>query len=458
MTWTAALPSLAGIAALLMGCVSTQTARRLDQSYRNASVRIERPVADGGADDGDNVDLSGPIDRDTIIELVVSRAPSLSAVSHRARALVHAAHAEGSLPAGEVSFKIWNLPLARPYSLGEANMYMVDLQQRFPAYGSLDAHARATLEEAEALLLDTASEERVWAQRAADAYASYVHGIQDHALHREHLQLLDQMQSAVRARLTTGGSAIADAARIELEVAKTQRSIARTTGNVARARAALNALLRRAADAPLGPPRQTHAEAVRLSVEELITQAHAHRGETLAVDARVRAASARRQAAEAEASYPEITVGVGYWQDPMRRPGFGTNVAMSLPWLWGGADHRVNQALEQEAAEISSGDDADVELQSEVTEAHARIAANEAELLTIDQQALPAARRSIEALIAAYTSGNATLLEWVDASRSVLDLKMESADVTEALALSVAALERAVGTSLPRVAVLTEAR
>lgn len=417
-----------------------------------ASVHLQAP----SEEEAPLPDLAGPVDRDSLMALVVARSPSLAALAHRARSMVHAARAEGSLPPSELGLQAWNLPLTRPYGVGEADMYMVELRQRFPALGSLDARARATTEEAQAMLAEFATEERLTAQRAADAYADYVRGRQNHALHHQHLALLEQMQRAVLARFTTGGAGLAEAARVDLELAKTQRDIARIDGDIARARSIINALLRREADAPLGAPRDVGPETVRLPVDELLAQALTSRGATRAADARVRAARARRDAAETEAHIPEFTVGLGYWQDPMRRPGIGASASMALPWLWGPQRHRLDEARELEASELSSEDGVDVELQLEVTSARAQLAAFEQEFVIVHRQALPAARRSIDAVRAAYTTGNASLLECVDTARSVLDLEMEETDLTAELAHAVAALERAVGSQLPRVAVLTE--
>jgi outer membrane protein TolC len=385
-----------------------------------------------------------------VVVAAVGRSPALAVMAHRARALVHAGRAEGSLPPAELGFEAWNLPLARPYALGEADMYMVELRQRFPAAGSLDARARAMAEEAQAMLAELSSEERIVAERAANAFADYVQAFAEKRLQERQLALLARMGQAVRARYTTGGSGLAEAARIDVEVTKAQRALARIGGDIARSRATLNAVLRRPPGAALGEPRETPPETVRISVEDLIARAEANRGATLSADARVRAAGARREAAEAEARIPEFMVGLGYWQDPTMRPGMGVTASMSLPWLWGPNRDRVRQAGEEEAAERAARDNASLDTQAEVSEAHARLLALEAQFSVIRGQALPATSRSMEALTAAFSTGNASLLEWVDVARSLLDLEMEMVVLHGDLQRGVASLERAVGTALPR--------
>lgn len=402
------------------------------------------------------VDLTAPLDRDAVVTLAVARSPALALVARRARALVHAGRAEGSLPPAELGFEVGNLPLTRPYAAGEADMYMVELRQRFPAAGSLDARARAMAEEAQAMLAELSAEERLVAQRAADAFAEYVQAFTERGIQRQQLALLERMGQATRARYTTGGSGLADAARIDVEIAKAQRALARIEGDSARARAALNAVLRRPVGAPLGEPQELAPQTVRLPLDELLARAESNRGPTLAADARLRAAGVRREAVEAEARIPEFMVGLGYWQDPRMRPGVGVTASMSLPWLWGPGRHRMAQGQEEEAAERAARDGAGLEAQAEVSEAYARLAAFEQQLLVVRRQALPAARRSIDALTAAFSTGNASLLEWVDAARSVLDLEMEAADLHGQLSHGIAALERAVGTLLPRVALELE--
>ena len=434
------------------GCVSSKTGRLLDQSYEAAAVPLRESSSKATAPE---LDPSEPLDEATVVAAAVAQSPTLTLLAHRARALVHAGRAEGSLPPAELGLEIWNLPLERPYSLNEADMYMVELRQRFPAAGSLDARARAMAEEAQALLLELRSEEHLVAQTAADAFAEYEQAFAEKALLTEQLELLDRMAQVARARITTSGG-LRDIARLEVEVAKVHRGLARTTSDIQRSRATLNALLRRPPLAPLAEPRQAPPETVRLTIEELLARAEAHRGGLLSADARIRAAEARHAAAVAEARVPEFMAGLGYWQDPSMRPGFGLTTSMSLPWFWGPGRHRVDQAEEETQAERAVRDGDLQGAQAEVTQAHAALAGLEQQLVILSQQSLPAAHRSMDALGASLSTSSDGLLEWVDVARSVLDLELEVAVLESDLARSVAGLERAVGAPLPRVPLILE--
>ncbi|HSC89961.1 MAG TPA: TolC family protein [Polyangiaceae bacterium] len=428
-------------------CGSGQTRQKLDRTYE--ATQVERPEPPPKEQERAERALAEALERDFVVTEAVARSPALAVMAHRVRALVHAGRAEGSLPSAELGFEVWNLPLERPYSLNEADMYMVELRQRFPAAGSLDARARAMAEEAQALLAELSSEERLVAERAASAFADYAQAFAEKQLQERQLESLVQMGQAVRARYTTRGAGLAEVARIDVEVAKAERALARTVGDIARARATLNAVLRRPASAPLGEPRALPAETVRLTVEELLQRASASRGTTLSAEAKVRAASARREAAEAEARVPEFMVGLGYWQQPGMRPGMGITSSMSLPWLWGPGGDRVRQAEAEESAERAARDGVGLEVQTEVSEAWARLASLEQQLQLIERQSLPATRRSMEALTLAFSTGGASLLEWVDVARALLDLELESVVLRGDLARNVAGLERAVGSALP---------
>ncbi len=436
------------MAAATLGCASGATDRLVDETFELASAR-EAGSARGPTPPAP--DLTGPVTREQVLALVVARDPGLAARALRVRAALHTARAEGALPAPEINGQVWNLPLARPYALGEANMYMVEVRQMFPAAGVRDARARAQTEEARGMVAELTEREQEVLQRAGQAYADYVHGTLDHRVHAGHLALLAEMLDAVRARLTAGGTTLGDVARVEAERARTRREIARINGEIAQARATLNALLLRAPDAPLGPPADLAPQTVRLPTSELLGRAARARSVFAQARTRIGAAHARSDAARAEAIWPEVTVALSYWQDPQQRPGVGTTVAMSLPWVWSGARERLAAARAREAAEVVEARATAVDVQVELTVALERLWALEQEFDVLRTDARPAALHAIDAVRDGYVAGRGTLLDWLDAARGVLDVDMDEAGVTANLAHAVVDLEHAVGAPLPRV-------
>jgi len=434
----------------LGGCTSAQTHSVLSRTAEVARARLSAPERlTVRAEDAEEV-LTSPLQRDTVIALALIRSPALAMMAHRARALVHGGRAEGALPAAEIGFEAWNLPLARPYTLGEADMYMLELRQRFPAAGSLDARARAAAEEAQAMLAELSTEERLVAERVADAFAAYAQAVAAERIQKQQIALLERMLQAVHARHASGDAHLADSARVELELSRAHRVLARIDGELRSAHAVLNALLRRPPAAPLGEPRALPAETVQLTVEQLLGRAETVRGAVLSADARVRAAAARREAARAEARVPEFMVGLGYWQAPKMRAGFGVTASMSLPWLSGPSQDRLHQADAEVAAGHAARDNASQQAQAEIAETLARLHALERELRVVGSQSLPAAHREVDAHAAAFTSGRVSLLEWLDAARSMLDTELELVFLRSELGRTVASLERAVGTALPK--------
>jgi outer membrane protein, heavy metal efflux system len=437
-------------AASLTGCLAGSTTRMLDDTLALPALRRSHETPRDTA--REEALLTGPITRAQVLALAVSRDPGLHSLVHEARAALHGARAAGSLPPPEVDAQVWNLPLARPYALGEAAMYMLEARQMFPAAGSRDARARAYAEEARGRVSALAARESEVLARAGQAYADYVHGVLDHRVHAVHHQLLGAMLDAARARYA-GGGALADVPRIESERARTRRSISHVSADIDRARATLNAMLQRRPDAPLGEPADLAPETVRVPTDDLLALAARSRGELGEARARVRSAAARREAARAESRWPVFTGTLGYWQDPQRRPGLGAMVAATLPWVWGGASARLDEARERELAEAEAVDRVTVDVRAEVCVAQARLEGLARELAVLRREARPAAARAVEAVRAAYVAGRGDLLAWIDAARQVLDVDMEEVEVTTGIAHAATELERAVGAPLPRVPV-----
>lgn len=444
-----------GAAALLAlaGCGASAADGVIAETLELPALRIRARAGHASGRERDAFarwDERRAIARDELVRLAVVRDRGLAADALRVRAMLEDARAEESLPPPELGAEAWNVPLARPYQLGEADMYMVELRQMIPSPGSLGARAQARAQEARAMAADLVVRERAVTRRAADAYADYVGLWLEHGVHEEHAARVAQMVDTARARYPAGGTMLVDVARLDIEMARERRNVTRVRGALGRARAAINALLRRPSRAPLGPPSNLVPATVRHSLEELLVLARNSRAEVTAAVARTRAAMAATEAAEREASTPSFMVGGGYWQDPAERPGFGATVSMTLPWISGAGRARARASALRTRAERAAIDAARAAARGEVGEGHARVLAVEQELAVVRGDVLPAAARAVEAAASAYGSGQGDLTSWLDATRMVLDARMEEAALIAELEHAVAELEQAVGTHLRR--------
>lgn len=450
---------------LLMGlsvgaCASASTSDAIDRELRELASTPSAP-APGPAepsrepadeptlpvpDNPDDTVLAGPVTPETLVALAIERSPRLRADVRALRVLLYEARAETALPPPELMAEIWNTPLTEPWALGKADMLMLEVRQTWPAPGGRDARANAIVAEVHARTVALAESRRALALRVTETFAAYAHAVRGGNAHREHGKLLERMSAVVRARLAAGGASLADVTRVDFERARLRADIGRLDAEAEGARGRLNALLGRTPDALLGPPGDSMPmKTAPLGV--LLARAKAARGMILAAKARVLVAERERDAADADASWPAMTLGLGYWQDPSSRPGIGLSFGITLPWLSGAARDRVQAAQERIEAARAEVDASEFEVAAAVSDAFADVQMIRKALASLKEQTLPLSERTVKAVAASYSAGGAGALDWIDAARSVLELHAEKIDLEAELAVAVARLELAVGDS-----------
>lgn len=430
---------LASLLVLSIGCVSAP-GDVVQRSLRaRAASLAQRPPT------GDT-----PSSREGFTRAVIARDPGMVARLERARAALEQAGVDAALPSPEASAQVWNVPFNRPWAFGDADMYMVELRQRLPAPGLLGAREREGVATAGAALAELSTRERELARRVATAWAERLAAARHHRVHHAHLAVVERMVESARARLAAGRGPLDDLPRLDAERARVLRLLARFDNDRRRAGRSLDVLAGRDVDAPVALPDDAPRESVALPLQELLDRALARRGAVLAARAALDAAREGAAAAHAEATRPEFMVGLSAWIDPDHHNGYGATAGMTLPWLWGPGRHRERAAAARLRAEEGGVREAEDAVRAEVVEAHARVEGALRELAVLEGDAAPAADRAVEAAQAGYVTGGTSLLAWLDAARTRLDLAMEGIDLQLELDRALASLDEAVGESLPR--------
>ncbi|MEZ4390981.1 MAG: TolC family protein [Polyangiales bacterium] len=424
------------------GCASAEVAAQIDR-LAASTLRMERPT---------NPAPPAAVTRDAAVEFALDRDPTRRAALHRARAALHDAEAARALPAPQVGVQVWRVPFDEPWNWGRASMLMLELRQGFTPLGAREGRSRAALFEAQGALAELSSRERALAKSVALAHAEWVDGALHHSLHHAHLGVVGGMLEIVRARFAAGGANLGGVTRVEAEQARVHRALVRYEARRDRAARALEALLRLdEGSLPAEPPAEALVvEDVDVELPALLTAALGQRPELRARAAAEAAASARHQAARAEATVPRVEVGASVMGDPGVGVGYGLNAMMSLPWLSSAGAAAARAAGERLLAAREDTAGVEATIRGEVATAHTRLAGARRELAVMHGQALPAARRAVMAARSAYSVGGETLLGWIDAERVLLDLEMDDAELRAELLRAVAELEWAVGAPLPR--------
>jgi outer membrane protein TolC len=382
----------------------------------------------------------------------LQRSPSLVAAAHRVRALIERARAEGKLPAPEVMAEIWQVPFAKPYALDKAGMIMFSVRQAIPAAGSLDRAAEASALEARAEAARLTAEARALVHAVDRTFADYLEAVTRHAIHMAHRTSLDQLGEAARARYATGAS-LSDIAKADLERARVAAEMEREHGMVQVARARLNGLLARPADAWLGPPDPDEPRTTSLTPAEASALAATANPDVSAAELMEQSAHASAHAAGQEARVPAFGVSFETFLPVNNMPaGYGTSFSMSLPWVWGGGAARARSAEQRALAERASAEGARVRVRADAVGALATVRAAERRYRVLHDLAVPAARRALDAARLGYAGGGGDILGWLDAARSSLDVDMDVVSARADLDRALADLDWSAGGKVPRIA------
>lgn len=384
---------------------------------------------------------------EAVLRVALAKNPDLSVARARVQAAVAAGKAASRLPDPELKTELWAVPLARPFALNEADTIMVGLQQAFPAFGSRAARARAG--EAAARGAESAARARELdiAQEVRRTYFTLFRFDREYHVHLEHVQLAAQVLDLVRLRYRTGAGNQQDVLRANLYLTRLHNDVFQLEQELTTARALLNALMARPAQASLGSPVEPTAPQLALEPEALEQKLLAQRPDLASSAQEVARAQAEAQAAKRAATWPSVMVGADYWYMPTRetRHAYGGMLTFSLPWLNPRHRDEVHEAERNLAAGRASLESVRNTARFALREALARVSAAQASHDLVERELLPQARQGFEAARAAFGAGQGTALELLDAARSYLDVRLERIRSLTRLSISAAELERVVG-------------
>jgi outer membrane protein TolC len=416
---------------VLAGCAGSwrDDVDRLSALY----VRFEPP--DGEADP----DLSGELDLPTLIRLARARNPELREAAARTRASLEEAHHAGLWDDPLLRIQTEATPLRQPTAFNQAMDNLVGLQQNIPFPGNPGLRSEAALREAESLHEHWRLRERDVVARVRKAHAEYFSVTKELETYLEHGRLLEEFEKISDSRFRNGAVSQQDVLKPQVEIVMLQNEILSVRQRIESAQAGLNRLLGRAARAPLGKPQDL------VPSTEARPQAVESHPEIRSALFRVKAAQAHLHLARREATLPDFSIGVDYWQIPGESDGWGGMVAINLPWFTGKRRAETRRFEELLRAEEAALDAARARALFEARDAAGRAETARKSLLLFTGELLPRTAQSVEVSRANYEQGRASFLDLLDGERSRREMTLRYYQAIARYETALADLDQAAG-------------
>jgi cobalt-zinc-cadmium efflux system outer membrane protein len=431
------------------GCAAAPWREDFD---RLRDLAESRPaVRDAEAPDADlERALSQPLDLPTLVAAAVERNPELREASARTRAGLEGVRRAGALDDPMLKIGTEGVPLRHAGSLGYAQDNMVGLSQTFPFPGNLSLRSEAALRDAEELHQRFLDRERDVIVRLKRAYLDYYAATKAIEAHNDHLQLMEATEKISDAKFRAGAVSQQDVLKPQLEQVALHGDVLAMEQMRGSARAAINTLLHRPIDAPLGEPRELAPAGDALDFRALLARAMESRPDLKAAALRVKSTQAMLRLAERERDLPDFSVGVDYWQVPNGPDAYAAMFSINLPWFTGKRSAEARRLEQSLRADEAALDAARARAQLEVRDAWLRAEAARKAAALLRTELLPKTAQTVDVSRASYEKDKSSFLDLLDAERSLRDVRLKLIQAATQHESALADLERAVGADLRR--------
>jgi outer membrane protein TolC len=332
---------------------------------------------------------------------------------------------------------------------GVFSAHTVTLTQSFPLWGKRGLRREAALADvAAARGRERAAQDEI-DEKIKVAYAQYYLIARDIAVNREISALARRMRVAAAARYGQGGGDQNAVIQASGEETAARTEAVRLEGEKNAARARLNVLVGRAADAPLAEPlRARSIPATEPNLAMLVDRALSANPTLSAGNAAIAAARSRQSLAD-KAWYPDLTIGGGPIIQTNNQPvGGAATIGFNIPVPWGREASGQQEAVAQLGAAQERYESAKLDIQGALGEAVAKLHAARATEALLQREAMPQARATFQTVLANYSQGRGDLTAAITAEHQIHDVDLRVLQTQLDAQVELAAIERLIGGDL----------
>ena len=320
------------------------------------------------------------------------------------------------------------------------------ISQEFPFWGKLDLRQDVAAANAQAARGQQGDISLQLAERVKVAFAEYYEA--DRAIKdtKDIRTVLHALADTVRTRYGLGLVNQSDVIRADIEQTRLDTTLATLEQARESAKARINALIGRSADAQLVRPLvlRTVPPVASLGLHRLVARALDNNPMLAARRAEVRAAEGERQLVE-RSWYPDFTVSVGGDQLPNMPTEPMVGVGVKVPLQWGARDARAQAATAKKGAARLRLDADILNIQSELKSRLAMLQQAERTTNLLRTTLTPQSEAAYRSALASYGQGRGDLTSVLDAVHKQFEFQIEILRVATQAQTAMAAIERTVG-------------
>lgn len=386
------------------------------------------------------------------VGIAVRNRAEVAAANARAEAMAARPAIVGALEDPMISPSIDHYPFDMPKQeneMGEGGGgqrydWSISVEQRFPLSGvrghRRDA-ARADADRAKALADNTQLDIALDVQRS---FFMLLERRRMRSVLAEQESLAHQLITASSARYASGTGSQADLLRAEVEAARVRGAQQALLAQTRAAEAMLNASMGRAPAERVPELIHIPSRDLPLTTPAAVERALLRRPELIAGEAEVKRAKAEVEVMRSMYK-PMATVRVGRASTMAEGPGAMLMIGVSVP-IW---RERLRAGV-AEARAMQRMADSDLSamrrmVEGEAVNARESVEAARVQYLVLEDEVLPRARAATETALAAYSSGQGTLISVIESARALWEVQGEQVMAEATLGEAWARLDRATG-------------
>ena len=375
--------------------------------------------------------------------------PELTAMQHDVEAAEARVQPAGALPDPTFSVEWRDIPNDSDFTLAPSRVGSMKytVAQTLPLGGKRESKQRVAEAEVEKAHRQRLTLSTTLRAKLATAFIQRYQAQQNEVLLKEELMFLHEVEQVAQIRHANGLTPQQDALKAQIEQTTLKAELIMAATEQQQARAKLNALLGRPANAPLADPKTLPSLPTPAALADLESRMLGTNPELLTQSAAITAAQQNQGLVKAN-RYPDLTVGISPIQVGNRLADWEIMLSINIP-----LQQTSRRSQEREAAEMLSAaqirqDAIANQLQGDLQEQLAGLDAARQQEALIRTSLLPQADLTFQAALASYQTGRVDFTTLLDAQRQMRRARFGQLKALLEQYLRLAEIERLVGAPL----------